>query len=78
MDITNLPAIVRIGKAGMTEKVIEEVKKQLKKKKIIKVKFLKTGLTQDKKKMFEELAEKTESRIMHKVGFVVVLAKKIK
>ena len=77
MEIINLPILVRIGKSGLTENVIDEIKKQLKKNKVIKIKFLKTAIT-DKKKLFAEIAEKTNSKIMKKVGFTIVLAKKIK
>ena len=77
MDITNLPVLVRIGKSGITKQVIEEIKRHLKKKKIIKIKFLKTAIN-DKKKMFAELAKKTNSDIKKKIGFTVILAKKIK
>ena len=69
--------ILTIGKSGLTEPVIKEVKKKLKQKKLIKIKFLKSALDKkDKKELFKELAEKTNSKIIHKVGFVVVLYKK--
>ncbi len=40
MDAHALPVLVRIGKAGLTPSVIEEIKKHLKKRRVIKVKFL--------------------------------------
>ena len=36
--------ILTIGKSGLTEPVIKEVKKKLKQKKLIKIKFLKSAL----------------------------------
>ena len=35
-----LPVLVRIGKLGITATVLDEIKKQVRKRKIIKVKFL--------------------------------------
>lgn len=72
-----LPAIMQIGKSGLTESVIEEVKAQLKNKKLIKVRFLGSAIkNKDQKELFNELAQKTKSEIIYKVGFVVVLYKK--
>ncbi len=73
-----LPAIIQVGKAGLTEAVIEEIKVQLKNKKLVKVKFLRSAIKdEDKKELFKELADKTKSEIIHQVGFVVALYKKI-
>ena len=72
-----LEPIIRIGKSGLTENVISEIKKQLTKRKLIKVKFLKSALGDMKRKDFaKEIAEKTDSELIHQVGFVVVLNKK--
>jgi RNA-binding protein len=69
--------IVRIGKSGLKDTVISEIKKQLKQKNLIKVKMLKTFVGEkDKKALAEELAEKTESILVHRVGFTVTLARK--
>jgi len=75
----NIEPAVRIGKNGLTEGLIEEIKRQLEKNGIIKVKVLK-GIFQDigKKKFAEELAAKTGSELIELVGFVVVLHKKEK
>lgn len=67
---------LHIGKQGITETVVKQAIKQLKKHKIIKVKFLPSAAKEGKKQLVQELAEKTKSRIVHKVGFIVVLAKK--
>jgi RNA-binding protein len=72
-----LEPIINIGKAGLTDNVIEEIKVQLKKRKLIKVKFLKSALKdKDKKQLAQELVDKTDAQLIHKVGFVVVLNKK--
>jgi RNA-binding protein len=72
-----LEPIINVGKAGLTDSVIEEIKLQLKKRKLIKVKFLKSAIeNKDKKQLAQELVSKTNAQLIHKVGFVVVLYKK--
>jgi len=72
-----LEPILRIGKSGLTPGAIEEIKKQLKKRKLIKLKFLKPALEgKDRKELAKEIAEKTGSELIHQVGFVVVLYKR--
>ena len=72
-----LEPIIRIGKSGLTEGVIEEIKTQLKKNKLIKIKLLKAALVdKDRKAIAREIAEKTGAELIHQVGFVVVLYKR--
>jgi RNA-binding protein YhbY len=74
MDTHAMPVLVRIGKAGLTAQILEEIRKHLKKRGAIKVKFLPAHAKgKDKRKFAAELAEKTNSRIAQQVGFVVVL-----
>jgi RNA-binding protein YhbY len=74
MDAHAMPVLVRIGKAGLTAQILEEIRKHLKKRGAIKVKFLAAHAKgKDKRKFATELAEKTNSRIAQQVGFVVVL-----
>ena len=74
-----LEPVVRIGKSGITDSIVEEIKKQLRKKELIKVKLLGSFVKgKDKKLLAKELAEKANAMIIHKVGFVVVLYKKRK
>ncbi len=76
-DTHKLPILVRIGKSGLTETVIDEIKKQLQKRKIIKIKFLPGHASgKDKRAFARELAAKTNSKLVHQVGFVVVLEKR--
>jgi len=75
-DAKRLEPIMRIGKSGITDHIIEDLKIHLKKRKLIKVKFLKSGIEgKDRKKLAEELASKTDSTVIQQVGFVVVLHK---
>ena len=72
-----LEPIVRVGKNGLTESLVEEIKLQLKKRGLIKVKMLRSFLGRsDKRRMANEIAERTDSMLVDNVGFVVVLAKK--
>jgi len=71
-----LEAVVRVGKNGLTPSVIEEIKNHLKRKKVIKIKFLKSLMdAADKNKLFDELLEKTGAKLVHKVGFVATIYK---
>ncbi|MBW2984647.1 YhbY family RNA-binding protein [Candidatus Woesearchaeota archaeon] len=72
-----LEPIVRIGKNGLTEGTINEIKRQLKKKKLIKIKLLKSFVqARDKKELIKEIASLTNSEIIESVGFILVLHKK--
>ncbi|MDP7180497.1 MAG: YhbY family RNA-binding protein [Candidatus Woesearchaeota archaeon] len=72
-----LEPVIRIGKSGLSDGTIAEIKKQLEKKKLIKIKLLKAAIKdKDKKQLANELAEKTDSLLIDRVGFVVVLRKK--
>jgi putative YhbY family RNA-binding protein len=66
------PSLV-IGKAGVTESVVKKANELLKRKKVIKVKFLKTSIDGNKYALVEDLAKQTNSNIIHRVGFIVVL-----
>lgn len=69
-----LEPVVWVGKAGITDTVIKEAKKQLKARGLIKVKFLKAALeAKGKKELAEDIATKTGSSLVHQVGFVAVL-----
>ena len=73
----SLEPIIRIGKNGLTIGLINEIKRQLKKKKLVKIKLFKNFLrNKDKKLIAKEIAEKTNSILIEWVGFVVVLYKK--
>jgi RNA-binding protein YhbY len=67
---------VRIGKDGLDPGVIEEVNRQLKKRKVIKVKFLKAPKDPASfEELIDQLAAKTASQVWGRRGFVVVLAR---
>ncbi len=75
LEKTNkLKPVLRIGKNGITENVINDINTYLKKRRLIKVKLLKS-FTGDRKKTAKEIADKTNSEIIQQVGFVVSLYK---
>ncbi|MBW2985839.1 YhbY family RNA-binding protein [Candidatus Woesearchaeota archaeon] len=70
---------MQIGKSGITQGLIRELQKQLKIKKLIKIKLMKSFIEdKDKKEIAKELARKTGADLISQVGFVVVLGKKEK
>jgi RNA-binding protein len=68
----SLPATVRIGKDGITQTVIDEVIRQLKKTKLVKVKLL-PSVERDRKEAGAELAKATSSVLIEVRGRTVVL-----
>ena len=72
-----LEPIIIVGKSGLTDSVVKEIKIQLRKRKLIKIKFLK-GIVKEKgkKELAAELVSKTNAKLVQHVGFVVVLYKK--
>ena len=68
-----IEASIRVGKAGITENLVKQVKMQLKKRKVIKVKFLPSAIKDNKKELVKDLAERAHAKVIHKVGFIAVL-----
>jgi RNA-binding protein len=75
-----LEPVVRIGKNGLTPSVLEEIRMHLKKKKLVKVRVLKSALTEDselKKESAKDfaalLADKTGAQLVQSIGLNVVL-----
>ena len=68
--------VLRIGKSGLTNEVMNEIKLQLKKKKMIKIKLLKAALGRKSKwEYFSEIIAGTNARLVSKVGFVMTIHK---
>lgn len=73
-----LEPTVRIGKNGLTDSAVEEIRKQVKKRGIVKVKMLRSFVEGKKKKEVAlKVAEQAESELIDSVGFVFVLKRKI-
>lgn len=69
----SLEPVVIIGKSGITPAILAKIKEQLKKRRIIKIKFLRSAITGKKEELFAKLAKDVNARLIHHVGFVVVL-----
>lgn len=75
-DLTSLAPLVFVGKAGITEEIINEAKRHLRSVKLIKVKVQKSALPgKTKTEIAEELAEKTRSQVIEIKGFTIGLFK---
>lgn len=78
-----LPATVHIGKSGVTPTLVEELIRQLKNKKLVKIKFLDGAFSEhpshpskkERHAFAAALAEKCGAEIVHQIGFVAVLYK---
>ena len=66
--------VVWVGKEGV-DKVILEVKRQIKDRGLIKVKIRKSALEIDRKEIAEKIAAETNSEIVSLVGNVITLFK---
>ena len=70
----NFQPSVRIGKTGVTENIVEEVRGQLKKRKLVKIKINKGIYDRDaRSQVWEYLAEETSSVVVIARGNVGVL-----
>ena len=69
--------VLHIGKNGITDALILEIEKTIKKKKIIKIKINKGALEgQDKKEIVNKIIEKTGAELIDFIGFNIVIYKK--
>lgn len=79
-------ATIIIGKSMLSEGITNEIKRQLKDKKIVKVKFLKSFVDSFKSKglnvknVADDISKKVNASVVKVVGFTVVLIrnKKVK
>jgi RNA-binding protein len=70
-----LKPIVRIGKNGLTEAMITEIKRMLKKKKLIKIKVLK-NCSASVDAIRSQCIEETGAELIQKIGLTFTLWKK--
>ena len=71
----NLDATIRMGKSGVTQALIDEIKDQIKRKDAVKVKLLGTK-REETKQIASELAERCNANLIDVRGNTVVLWKK--
>lgn len=69
--------LVRIGKNGITDSVVEQVRRLLVKRELVKIKFLRSFIdNNDRKAGSKRLAAKLGAELIDQVGFVLVLYRK--
>lgn len=73
----NLEATIRLGKAGITDGIVEEIKAQLENRRVVKVKVLRSARHpgMDVKDMAGDVADRCGARVAQVKGFTLVLEK---
>lgn len=66
---------INIGKNGINENVIEEIKRQLDSNEIVKLKFAK-NIARDKDKFIDDIVSQTRAKLIDVRGHVAVIYKK--
>ena len=66
---------INIGKSGVNENVIEEIKRQLKANEIVKLKFAK-NIARDKDDYINDIIAQTKAKLVDVRGHVAVIYKK--
>jgi RNA-binding protein len=69
---TALKPTIHVGKDGLTEGVVDEVKNQIKVNKLVKVKVLASS-SQEKKELAEELASRSGAKLIEVRGNTILL-----
>lgn len=69
--------LIRVGKKGITEESIAETRKLLKRKKLVKIRFLRNFMEKHEiRKAIGLLCEKTGAELIDNVGFTAVIYKR--
>lgn len=66
---------LQIGKAGVNEKVIKEIKRQLKDKELIRIRFARS-ISTEKETYINEIIRKTNAKLIDLRGNVAIIFKK--
>jgi RNA-binding protein len=74
-EATDLNPTIHVGKDGVTETLIAEIKLQMKKRKVVKIKLLPSA-GEDKKSIAEKLASDSEGTLVDVRGSVVTLCER--
>ncbi len=73
-DIHELKPVIRVGKNGVTENIINEVKMLVKKKKIVKIKVLRSALySETMDQIADKILKETNLKIVQLRGHSVVV-----
>ena len=66
---------INIGKNGVNENVIEEIKRQLEANELVRIKFAK-NIARDKDKYIDDIVTQTKAKLIDVRGHVAVIYKK--
>ena len=66
---------INIGKNGVNENVIEEIKRQLEANELVRIKFAK-NIARDKDKYIDDIITQTKAKLIDVRGHVAVIYKK--
>ncbi len=73
-EATKIKPLINVGKNGMNDSVLEEIKKQVKANRLVKIKILRTSAEgEDIKTSANSLAEATGTTVIDVRGSTVVL-----
>ena len=73
----NLSPTIIIGKNGLTDQVVANIREEITKTHLIKIKILPTYIEdKDKKQVALDMAERCNAKLIDLVGFTVVLGRK--
>lgn len=68
---------ILIGKNGLSDQVLKNIKTELSKHKLVKLKILKSLISEtDKNAIFAEIEEKSGAKVVQKIGFTITLTKR--
>jgi len=74
-EVRHASATIRIGKAGITEGLIKEIKKNLEAMGVVKVKILRSALTHgDRFELARKVAELTNTKLIEVRGRTFIIA----
>ncbi len=80
-DVWHGKALVRIGKRGLTPQVIEEIRRHLKDKEVVKIRLLKSFIEKEgkeRKALAEIIAKNVGAELIGVRGYTVVLRRRKK
>lgn len=68
---------ITIGKNGLTDQVVSNIKDELSRRRLVKIKILPSIVEESgKDKLFEEIISKSEAKVIQKIGFTITLTKR--
>lgn len=74
MKESTVPTTLQIGQHGATEAIVEELRAQVRSKRVVKAKRLRTAEVADEKTFWRELADRAGVRLLEVRGHTAVFA----